>query len=99
MYAYFDSHYRVFAVPVFKAENEPISAPYTPKMPLKRLLNVAVGTEAVSQTSNPVPFVVGSYKGSNFPTSLKLDGSWMKSAFKPKTHYSIVVAAFTKVSR
>lgn len=91
------SHYKVFAVPVFKAENEPISAPYTPKSPLKHLLSGAVGTDAVSQTSDPMPFVIGSYKRSDFPTSLKFDGSWMKSAFKPKTHYSIAVAAFTKV--
>ena len=87
----------MYAVPVFKEENEPISAPYTPKLPLKHLISGAVGKEAVSQSEDPVPFMVGSYKPSDFPSSLKFDGGWLKSAFRPKTHYSIVAAAFTKV--
>ena len=91
------SHYKVFAVPVFKADTEPVSAPYTPKLPLKHLLSSAVSSEAVSQDPDPRPFIVGSYKKNKFPVKLKFDGGWMKSAFKPKTHYSIVVAAFTKV--
>ena len=84
-------------MPVFKAENEPMSAPYTPKLPLKHLISHAVGTEAVSKHTDPVTFLVGSYKRSEFPKTLKFDGSWMKSGFKQKTHYSITVAAFTKV--
>ena len=91
------SHYKVFAVPVFKADSEPLSAPYTPKFPLKHLLSGAVGSEAVSQAPDPRPFIVGAYKRRKLPKILKFDGNWMKSAFKPKTHYSIVVAAFTKV--
>lgn len=87
----------MFALPVFKADSEPMSAPYTPKSPLKHLLSSAVSPEAVSQSLDPHPFIVGSYKRSKFPTTLKFDGGWMKTAFKPKTHYSIVVAAFTKV--
>ena len=93
------SHYKVFAVPVFKADTDAVSAPYTPKLPLKHLLSNAVSSEAVSQASHPRPFIVGSYKKNKFPATLKFDGSWMKSAFKPKTHYSIAVAAFTKVSK
>lgn len=91
------SHYKVFAVPVFKEENEPLSAPYTPKLSLKYLIAGAVGSEAVAQSMDPVTFTVGSYKTSDFPMTLKFDGGWMKSAFKPKTHYSFTVAAFTKV--
>ena len=85
-------------MPVFKADSEPMSAPYSPKLPLKHLVSHALGTEAVSKRKDPVTFLVGSYKRSEFPKTLKFDGGWMKSAFKPKTHYSIAVAAFTKVS-
>ena len=91
------SHYKVFAVPVFKADTDAMSAPYTPKHPLKHLLSSAVSSEAVSQAPDARPFIVGSYKKSKLPPTLKFDGGWVKSAFKPKTHYSIVVAAFTKV--
>lgn len=87
----------MYAVPVFKEVNEAISAPYTPKLPLKRLISSAIGAEAVAQSEDPLPFVVGSYTAKDFPTSLKFAGDWMKSAFKPKTHYSITIAAFTKV--
>ena len=88
----------MYAVPVFKADSEPMSAPYSPKLPLRHLVSHTLGTEAVSKRKDPVTFLVGSYKRSEFPKSLKFDGGWMKSAFKPKTHYSITVAAFTKVS-
>ena len=91
------SHYKVFAVPVFKADTEPVSAPYMPKTSLKHLLSDTVSFEAVPQTSEARPFIVGSYVEGKLPATLKFDGHWMKSSFKSKTHYSIVVAAFTKV--
>ena len=84
-------------MPVFKANSESMSAPYTPKSSLQRLLSNAVSFEAASQNPDARPFIVGSYKNSNFLATLKFDGHWMKSAFKPNTHYSIAVAAFTKV--
>ena len=49
-----------------------------------------------SQVDEAVPFIVGEYDVDALPETLTFDGHHMKKAFKPETHYSIVVAAFAK---
>ena len=90
------SHYKVFAVPVFKPEGEPRSAPFSPKTPITQLLSHAVTAHLVSEVDEPIPFIVGEYDAEGLPEMLTFDGHWMRRAFKTDTHYSIVVAVFTK---
>lgn len=91
----FLSHYTIFAVPTVKKENDPQGAPFTPVIPLNLLISSAVTSELVDETTDPVPFIVGSYKSNKLPKHITFDGKAMKKSFKPKTHYSIVVAAFS----
>ena len=96
----FISHYKVFAVPMVKGSDQPVSAPYTPTVPISELFSSAVTSELVSETSDAIPFIVGSYKPNKLPKHITFDGKMMKKSFKLKMYYSIVVAAFsqTKVS-
>ncbi len=48
------------------------------------------------QVDEAIPFIIGEYDEGSLPEMLTFDGHWMKKAFKPDTHYSIVVAAFAK---
>jgi len=92
------SHYKVFAVPVQKEEGQPEDVPYTPTVPLEQLPSHAISSHLVSEVSDPIPFVIGQYGADSLPKRLTFDGHWMRRAFKPETHYSIAVAAFTKTA-
>ena len=83
-------------MPVYKGPNQPRSMPYTPKYPTNQLLSLAVSAHLVSKVADPIPFIAGRFDANNLPEKMTFDGHWMKTAFKPKTHYSIVVAAFAK---
>jgi len=88
----------VFAVPVQKEEGQPEDVPYTPTVPLEQLPSHAISSHLVSEVSDPIPFVIGQYGADSLPKRLTFDGHWMRRAFKPETHYSIAVAAFTKTA-
>ena len=87
----------MFAVPVFKDKEQSRSMPYTPKVPISQLLSHSVSPHMVSKVADPIPFVIGKYEAPSLPETLDFDEQWLRKAFKPKTHYSVVVAAFTKI--
>ena len=71
--------------------------PYTSKVPINQLLSHSVSPHLVAKVADPIPFVIGKYEAHSLPETLDFDEQWLRKAFKPKTHYSVVVAAFTKI--
>ena len=45
--------------------------------------------------TQPVPFIVASFGSDALPVNYKFGYEW-RSVFKQKTHYSVVLVAFTK---
>lgn len=90
------SHYKLFAVPVVKKEAEGGSAQFEPKVPASKLLTRVVSSQTAAGTSEALPFVVETYQAESLPQNLSFDGRWMQRAFKQKTYYTVVLAAFTK---
>lgn len=92
----FCSHYLLIAVPVSKSQSDPLTAPYQPIVPLKNLLFKALSSKKMVTTiSQPLPFIVASFEPTALPVNYKFGYEW-RSVFKQKTHYSVVLAAFTK---
>ena len=89
------SHYTIYAMPVFKKDTDPMSAPFTPLIPYSQLISKAVTPHLVASSSEPLPFVVGQYQSSNFPKQLEFNGTWGVKELKPETYYSFVVNAFS----
>ena len=86
----------MFAVPVHKSKDQSRSMPYEPQVPINQLLSHSVSPHLVAKVADPIPFVIGKYEANSLPETLDFDEQWLRKAFKPKTHYSVVVAAFTK---
>ena len=91
------SHYKVIAVPVTRARDQPRTIPYQPVVPLPELLNHTLSRKLVTKVVERVPFFVGEYQSEELPPTLKVAGKWVHKAFKTDTYYSFVVVAFTKV--
>lgn len=89
------SHYLLIAVPVTKSKSDPVTAPYQPIVPLKNLLFKALSSKTVTSISQPLPFIVTSFERKDLPVNYNFGYDW-RSVFKQKTHYSVVLAAFTK---
>lgn len=49
----------------------------------------------VTMITQPLPFIVVSLEPDALPVNYKFGYEW-RSVFKQKTHYSVVLAAFTK---
>ena len=90
------SHYRIIAVPVTRAEDQPRTVPYKPVVPLSELLTHALSKKLVTKVAEHVPFVVDEFQSGDLPPSLRIAGKWVRRAFKHDTYYSFVVVAFTK---
>ena len=82
-------------MPVYKKDTEPVSAPFTPLVPYSKLTSKAVASHLATNSSKPVPFVVGQYQSFNFPRQLEFNGTFGGKELKPETHYSFVVFAFS----
>ena len=91
------SHYRVIAVPVTRAEDQPRTIPYKPVVPLSELPTHALSKKLVTKVAQRVPFVVDEFKSGDLPPSLRIAGKWVHRAFKHDTYYSFVLVAFAKV--
>lgn len=90
------SHYLLLAVPVSKSESDPLTAPYQPIVPLKNLLFKALSSKKmVTKIPQPLPFIVAAFEPNSLPVNYNFGYEW-RSVFKQKTHYSVVLAAFTK---
>jgi hypothetical protein len=84
------------AVPVSKSENDPLTAPYQPIVSLKNLLFKALASKKLVTTiAQPLPFIVAAFEPRALPVNYNFGYEW-RSVFKQKTHYSVVLAAFTK---
>ena len=83
------------AVPVSKSENDPLTAPYQPVVPLKSLLSKALSSTTVMTVKQPLPFIVATFGPKKLPTNYNFGYEW-RSVFKQKTHYSVVLAAFIR---
>ena len=88
------SHYLLIAVPVFKPEGDPITAPYISFVPIKQLLFKALPIKTVSSATFPIPFIVAYFQPKDLPRSYNFGYEW-RSAFKQKHYYSVVLVAFT----
>jgi hypothetical protein len=93
------SGYEVYAVPVFHSSNTSPSAGMTPKVSYNQLVSKAISPHLASSASQPLPFVLGKYEWDQLPEKLNFDGSLHKFAFKEKTYYRFVVAAFNHYTK
>ena len=85
----------MFAVPVEQTVNQQAATmPFTANVNIKSLISTAVSSELVSQVTEAIPFLIGTY--TTLPEHLIVDDIWLADAFKPLSHYAVVVAAFTK---
>lgn len=91
------SHYKIIAIPVTRAEDQPRTIPYQPVIPLSELLTHALSKKLVTKVAQRVPFVVDEFQSGDLPPTLRIAGKWVHRAFKHDTYYSFVVVAFTKV--
>ena len=97
LYLFFcSSHYVVYAVPVTRGRRAATTIPYTPIVPVGKLIRKAVSAHLASTVTDKLPFIVGTYEAQKLPEKLLFDGSSESLDFKPDTHYAFVVAAFTE---
>lgn len=91
------SHYIVYAVPVSRPKNSPLSHPFSPSVPYNKLLQKSVTEHLVSSVSSKIPFILGRYNHNSLPEDIHFTGSDIKTegAFKQDTHYSFVVFVFS----
>lgn len=83
-------------MPVSKSASDPLTAPYQPIVPLKNLLFKALSSKKmVTKIPQPLPFIVAAFEPKTLPVNYNFGYEW-RSVFKQKTHYSVVLTAFTK---
>lgn len=87
----------MFAVPTIK-ELDPVTGShhFVPTVRSSRLLAQADSPPRLSERSESVPFLVGTYTVANLPATILFNGEKMRYSFKPNTHYTFIVAVFSK---
>lgn len=92
----FYSHYKVFGVPMRQVAKVQAfnNNKFVPMVTFSDML-LNEGSHAVdAMGSDPVSFLVGSYKNRELPRVIKFDGNRMRLFFKTKTYYSFVTVVF-----